>query len=303
MWLLLRGPAHIVGPIQLTPQAYRADLFGLIVPARAQLIAPHALQHIFRNFANGENGSYLGLPLLVALAAGVYWMRRRGAVVVAAATAAVVFVLSLGGALASGGAPASNVAGNAVGRVPLPEALLAKLPLLHNLIPARFAMYVALLAGIVLACIVDQLHTTLSSSGSRYAAGGARRGGPRRARPAPAVGVADHGGPSRRARVFYSSNALKAVPANSVALVYPFPSGTYPAGTLWQAVANFRSRFPAATSGCPSLRPTTSRSRRCSATPKTRRPQRCSRRWPTKARRRRRRRCGGRYWRSSGVGT
>src|SRR5262249_14596790 len=140
IWFLLRGPAHIVGPIQPTPQAYRANLLGPVIPTRAQLLTTAGLRHLSRDFANSENGSYLGVPLISAAVAGVVWMRRNAVVRMAALLAAIAFVLSLGGALAIAAAPASNIQGDAVGRIPLPEALIGHLPLLHNVIPSRYAM-------------------------------------------------------------------------------------------------------------------------------------------------------------------
>jgi hypothetical protein len=37
---------------------------------------------------------------------------------------------------------------------------------------------------------------------------------------------------------------VEAIPRDSVALVYPFPSGTWSAGAVWQAVADFRFKMP-----------------------------------------------------------
>ena len=243
VWFLLWGPAHIVGPIQLTPQAYRADLFGLFVPTRAQLIAPRSLQHISRDFADGENGSYLGLPLLVVAAVGVVWLRHRAVVVVAAVTAAIAFVLSLGGALAVSALPASNSQGDAVGRIPLPEALVAKLPLLRNIIPSRFAMYVALFIGIVIACIIDHLWSTLNARPGRW-----KYAAPAAVALVSLVPLIPAASPIAvgylNAPKYYSSKAVEKIPRDSVALVYPFPSGTWSAGAVWQAVADFRFKMP-----------------------------------------------------------
>ena len=40
VWFALRGPGSISGPIQLVPEAYRADLFGLVYPGAFMWIAP-----------------------------------------------------------------------------------------------------------------------------------------------------------------------------------------------------------------------------------------------------------------------
>jgi len=156
IWYLARGPGHIVGPIQLEPEAYRADLFGPLIPDALQKLAPLWATTRSAHFANSlvENGSYLGLPLVLILALGLIWLRRRTDVRVVAVSAVAVFVLSLGGALAVLHAPATNAHGSAVGRVALPEVVLAKLPILSNTIPARFSGFVALFAGLLLAVVL-----------------------------------------------------------------------------------------------------------------------------------------------------
>ncbi len=86
VWFALAGPASISGPIQLIPQAYRADLLGPIIPTNFQLLAPAQLVHISSNFAGNpvENGSYLGVPLLLVLSIGTIYLWRRSDVRVCA---------------------------------------------------------------------------------------------------------------------------------------------------------------------------------------------------------------------------
>src|SRR5665213_905699 len=64
IWFLAKGPGHIVGPIQLEPEAYRADLFGAFIPDVLQKLAPLRATTVSAHFANSlvENGSYLGIP-------------------------------------------------------------------------------------------------------------------------------------------------------------------------------------------------------------------------------------------------
>jgi hypothetical protein len=240
VWFMLRGPAHIVGPIQLTPQAYRADLLSLVAPSRGQLLSTPGLRHFARDFANHENGSYLGLPLVAVMVAAAVWLRRNAVVVVATLTAAIAFVLSLGGALVFRGAPPSNRSGDASGRVPLPEALVAKVRLLHNIIPARFGMYVVLFAGIVLACVLDRLHGSLSDwpVGQYGVPLGLAAVCLLPLLPATSPVIVDRTGTP----AFFTSSAVNVIPAGSVALTFPFPSGTHADGSLWQALAGFRYR-------------------------------------------------------------
>ena len=78
VWVMARGPAHVSGPVQLVAQAYRANLVSPFVPDSRQLIVVHGLRSIADRFANtpGENTSYLGIPLLLLLTAGLIWRRR-----------------------------------------------------------------------------------------------------------------------------------------------------------------------------------------------------------------------------------
>jgi len=109
-WFLARGPAHVNGPVQTVAQAYRADLLGLVVPDGRQQLHVDSWVAMANHFASStaENGSYLGLPLVLLLAVGVLWRRRHAALVVACVTAAGAFVLSLGGSLAVRGPPAGT---------------------------------------------------------------------------------------------------------------------------------------------------------------------------------------------------
>lgn len=242
IWYLARGPGHIVGPIQLEPEAYRADLFGPVVPDALQKLAPLWATSRSAHFANSlvENGSYLGIPLLVILVVGVIWLRRHANVWVAALSAAAVFVLSLGGALAIVHAPATNAHGSAIGRVALPEVVLAKLPILSNTIPARFSGFVALFASLLLAIIIDALHQKWPRRARRWAV------------PAivgvicfvpliPAVPI----GSIEPVVVppYFSGQAVTALKPGGLSLVLPYPSEWYPADQLWQIAGSHPYRF------------------------------------------------------------
>jgi len=242
-WMALRGPAHIVGIVRPDAQAYRANLLASVIPSYNQALHSHAFKAA-SDFAHGENGSYLGLPLIIAVIAIVVVLRRHTVVIVAASAAAVAYVLSLGGALALYQPPATR-AGDAVGRVPLPEALIAHLPLMRNLIPAHFALYVPLFLGIVLGYGLDRLHGSLADSARQRIVASVVPIGiavvvllpmfPAKSR----ISVGDTGTP----RLFRAQDA-KSIPADSVALVYPYPSGAYPGAMVWQAMSRFRFKMP-----------------------------------------------------------
>ena len=250
VWFTLRGPGHINGPIQLVPEAYRADLLGPLVPDTYMALAPERLVHVADRFANNtaENGSYLGITLVVTLVLGTIWLWRRHVVVrVAASGAAAAFVISLGGALAVRDKPGAVLTG-----FPLPERIFAKLPLLANTIPVRYSVYVALFAGLILALVLERLHTVLSS---RSAHARQSTGSVVVAVLAPgllaavclvplvpAIPIPTIGDPAIPA--YFTSSSLSRTPAGAVVLLYPFPSSTVPNGQLWQAEAAMHFKTP-----------------------------------------------------------
>ena len=260
IWFSVAGPAHISGKIQLVPQAYRADLLGPIVPDTYQLIAPASLAKIADHFANStaENGSYLGIVLMVVLAVTVVVRWRRRIVQVAAVTGVATFILSMGSGLVVKSPPPAQPSG-----LPLPGRILADLPLLSNAIPSRFALFTSLCAGIVLAMAMDGLHDRWSRPArtADHAAGHRARNHRAGTRwpaivaplllaaaclvlliPAPLDGTGPSGVPA-----FFTSPALRRIPTGSVAVLYPYPSSTVPNGSLWQAVTDFHFRQPGGT--------------------------------------------------------
>jgi hypothetical protein len=255
LWFALRGPGSIGGAIQLVPQGYRADLLGPVVPDSLQRLAPHHLASVADHFANSitENGSYLGVTLLIVLAVGTvaYW-RQSVLVRVAAITGVVAFVISLGAGLVVKGNPPGSASG-----FPLPERIFTKLPVLSNTIPVRYSVYTVLFAALLLAVILDRIHESVARRRLHPHRDPARAAHDRRvlavAAPlalaavalfplfpvAPQAGIAPVGTPA-----YFTSPDLTAIPEGSVALLYPFPSSITPNAQAWQAVAELRFAMP-----------------------------------------------------------
>ena len=146
---LLAAPLLVYALVDGIPGAFsganlsRSDLLNFVLPTRLFGIGGSSLEELTVRFPRGgqESGAYLGLPLLVVL--GLFAFRSRGTaagrfLLVAAALAAVV---ALGDGL--------RVAGDAV--VALPWALVDGLPLLDNVKPSRFTVYLSLVAAIAVA--------------------------------------------------------------------------------------------------------------------------------------------------------
>jgi hypothetical protein len=219
------GPGRVTAPVQ-DASPYAADVLGSVVPATHQLLGLDETATWGVN--DSENGSYLGLPLLMALVL-LSWRYRRIAVVRFAAVLGVVaWVLSLGERL--------HFAGTEYG-VPLPFDLISQLPVLHNLAAVRLSLYVVLCAAIVLAVGLDRL----------YAEGWfARHKWPATVLVATCVLPLLPNGPyeyvDAKTPSYFSSAAVKRIPSGGLAYTYPIPRYPGSAPMEWQAQADFRYR-------------------------------------------------------------
>ena len=160
MWVLLRGPWSVTGPVQ-SPSYSRqlaSDLLSFVLPTSDQLIAPHRATRITDRLLAGnlgENGSYLGIVLIGLLAVIAWQWRRQLIIQIAVIVGSAAAVLSLGASLHLRGHPL---------HLPLPFALVARTPLLDSASASRFAIPVGLAAGIVLAVGLDRLRAEGFSS-------------------------------------------------------------------------------------------------------------------------------------------
>jgi hypothetical protein len=123
------------GPLGAPPATFATDLWNFVLPTPTLLLGKlHSLGSPARHFVGniGERDGYLGLPLLVVCGLA---LRRREAWP-AGLLAAVGLILSLGPVAAGGGR-----------RLVVNPLSPARLPLLTNVLPARFALFVALAAA------------------------------------------------------------------------------------------------------------------------------------------------------------
>lgn len=131
-------PALLASPI-----TYSADLLNYVVPTPLEALGGRFFAGLSSRFSGNytEADAYLGLPLLliVVLYAIRHWPARGTKTMVL--FAAAVMTGSLG--------PLVHVAGTAVGASPW--ALTVFLPLIRNALPARFALYITLVAAVIVA--------------------------------------------------------------------------------------------------------------------------------------------------------
>ena len=262
LWLLVAGPERIAGPVQET-SLYRGNLLAPVIPAASMYFRVARFVPLADTFSGNtsENGLYLGLPLLLVLIAGAIALRRRPVMKIAVVVTAVAFVLALGSRLT-------------VGRyvwkaVPLPGAVLTRIPLLDSAIAARYSLYVmlgtALMLGLTLEALREHLLGELGRPGRLSGRGGRR--------PAVAAGAACGAlaclalvplvpaWPYYAARVtqvpgYFSSSAVKAIPSGSVAVTYPFPTSADASSMLWQVAASMRFKSPGGRFILPASAPT-----------------------------------------------
>jgi len=242
VWLMVRGPARITGPAQLT-QLYRADLLAPVIPDSSLYFTTRSLSRVADGFSGNpsDNGSYLGIPLLalVLIGAIVLWRQpmTRPIIRVVSVSAVAASILSLGSRLV--------VHGHVLGSLPLPGSVFSRLPLLDNTIAARYSLYVVLGAAVVLALVLDQIHARLA------------RG--RGWRPFPAAGACailtglvlaplipawPYAASVTQVPAYFTARGVDAIPAGSVAVLYPFPCSGNAVPMLWQVAAGMRFKTP-----------------------------------------------------------
>ncbi len=129
---------------------YVSDLLNFFVPTHITQFAPAAALRVSSHFTgNGsEQGAYIGIPLVAFNILTLVLARHRTITWVALALSASAALLSIG--------PTLHVAGH-VSHVYLPEYVLKKVPIFHNLLPDRFASMMTLGVGLLVALGLDEL--------------------------------------------------------------------------------------------------------------------------------------------------
>lgn len=141
------GIHHAVQPLS----RYVADLAGFFVPGQFELIATAAMRAYTARFSGNrvESAGYLGLPLLLLLVFYLWkrWADRTVRLSIFVATACALFALG----------SRVRVHGTAhLTAIPLPGAILFHVPVLWNIVPARFMLYVYLAVALTVASVVDR---------------------------------------------------------------------------------------------------------------------------------------------------
>ncbi|MHB8718582.1 MAG: hypothetical protein ACYDAC_06790 [Candidatus Dormibacteria bacterium] len=152
LWVQFFGPLALSHAVS-DNAFYITDLANVVLPTDVQGVDPGFAQAVALHYLgnSGEWAGYVGLPMLAVatLTAGRLWSRP----LVRAATLSSITLLlfSFGSSL--------HVAGVDT-HIPMPGLLLAHLPVLNNLLPARFGVYVDLGTALLLALAVEALPRT-----------------------------------------------------------------------------------------------------------------------------------------------
>jgi hypothetical protein len=249
-WVYFTGPEHYTASSGAGGTSLlRSDLLGPVVPTSAERLAPSSWSAVGDRLTilgdRSENGSYLGVPLLLLLGyLGVRTWRNRW-FRFAAAMAGVTFVLSLG--------PSLSIDGHSTG-FPLPGAVLEHIPLVNQMVPSRISMLTALFVGLMVALGIDQLYDTSSvgTSPKRVNGHAAEPGhGFGRVQLAAVLVV---GGLAVLALIprwpnpnvptatppYFTSDAVHRIRPGAVAITYPFAAPLYAQPMVWQAVTGMR---------------------------------------------------------------
>ncbi len=145
-WLvrMAEGAGRIPGFIN-PPWVYSANLLNLVVPTQLTLLGGQLFAPVSGHFSGNlsEQGSYIGLPLLIILGLLARERHRERAVLALLLLVAALAVASLG--------PSLHV-GRWDSRVPLPWWFALHLPLLKGALPGRFSLYVVLAISVAAAC-------------------------------------------------------------------------------------------------------------------------------------------------------
>lgn len=254
LYLMTQGPLHYTGPSMGLNEVYNADLLSPILPTSAQLVAPQRLVSIGSTLVGGlanvdENGSYLGIPLLVILAYLAVRYRRQRWLLFALLMAATMFALSLG--------PRLEIDGRRH-RLPieLPIVAISHVPLLDDLLPARLALYVAFFVALAIALGITACRDDRAARERRAADDGGLQPGRAAVVAARAAGAVlvttavvallprwPYRSIGARPAPAERTAALQSVPAGSVVLTYPYTAPSTDLAMLWQALDAMRFKL------------------------------------------------------------
>ena len=143
LWVQFAGPQHTPNA-PFGPEFFYADLASYTRFSPLSLAGPDAPDPLATSSA--EYNTYLGVPLLVVIAACVIWLRRSAVAWAIVVTGTVMALLSFG--------PHVTLGGERTGWPSL-YSNIAEVPVINGALPTRYALALIPLIGILLAYAVD----------------------------------------------------------------------------------------------------------------------------------------------------
>ncbi len=245
------GALHYIGPPYPPSARYDANLLGPISPTSWQLLTPKSLARFGSKLVGGstnvdENGSYLGIPLLLLLAYFLIRYRRSRWLQFSILLAIVDFVLSLGRKLH---------VGTTVYNVHLPFSWLTHWPVMRDIVPARISMLVAFFVACALAAGMTARHEALATSApSMYTVDGHTRTAGRKVTLVAGWALSalvmlsllpNWPYPSQPALASdaLSASSLSVISKGSAVLTYPYAEPGTDDAMVWQALDKMRFKL------------------------------------------------------------
>ena len=261
LWFALvsrTGPEHITGPVHSVAAlaGLSSDLAGLVIPTVNQHFS-FGLAQTGTSFVHllgtggviqpdaTEDGSYIGIPILLLLALGSVRFWREGIVRFSMLMAGLSLLVSMGSRL--------RVWGH-VTVIRLPFVVLTHLPFLQSEVASRYCLFMWLFVALAVAVILDRSWTVRLAPGRRHGRASANSFA---RSPLPlflvlaVLGLVSlvPGWPYNIGQV-YTPPALEppTVVANisgGTLLTYPMARNTHNLPMVWQSIDGFSYRIPA----------------------------------------------------------
>ena len=206
-----------------SPFSEAADVLNYVVPTRRTWVRPPGTAELSERFTGtgAEQGAYLGIPvaILVALSLTRPWRSRER--LLAASVLVAVVALSFGTRV--------KVAGTAVGIGPW--AVAAPVPVVGSALPARFTLYVSLVAALLVALALRDRPTVIRWGLAVAAI----------VLILPNLSLPQWSSAVPLARAMSVESLRATMPADATLLVLPYGPGGW--SMHWQAAAAFRVRL------------------------------------------------------------
>ena len=178
-----------------------------------------------------ENAAYIGIPLLILLLTGMWWLRRDHRVQLFSGLMGLSLLMSMG---------SFSRFGNSSTSVPLPFWVFSHLPVLKSTIAIRWNLFTWLFLSFLLAIILGEVAQLVRRKGLRstrlvVVATSALTA----LSVVSLIPALPYGASPAYVPPYFTSSALDALPTSSVMVTYPLAVGGAPLPMLWQAVGKF----------------------------------------------------------------